>query len=376
MSDRRDAGPIDTVLGILFLMTLLFSGPVASHIGFLRRLGFLGVLAVFVVLAAFGTILCSLVVSVHGWLQARKRCPHGVRAGSKGECNICIADEQKIKEQRETEAQRWRQRQELQAAAKNLRGQEIERLSKAWLSNTEAYLHMGPQQFENAIAELFRKLGYQVKQTPYSNDGGKDAIAKKNGEKVVIECKRYSASNSIGRRDLQIFAAAMHDVGADRGIYINTGVFTSTAKKYASVNQITLYDRNTLPQLVNEAYPTPVEVSDANVMCVECGAITRMPVVDLPTTGTCLNGHAMTSNVVKADLRVFSSTGIPNCEICGAPMRVVNGRRGQFWGCSRYPRCKSSQTMPEAAYEQRRWHRARWLRSKQKAPPQNLTLWD
>jgi hypothetical protein len=344
MSYRRDERPLDAIDIVLLIFTLiaLMAAVKVGHSNFFAGVGlFVGVLVLSQVLAILAT-------GVRMWRQARKRCPHGVRAGLREGCQVCATDAMRDQAQRVAEEERRRQRQELHARAYSLRGQEIERLSRAWLSNTEAYLQMGPQEFENAIAELFRKLGYQVKQTPYSNDGGKDAIAEKNGEKILIECKRYAANNSIGRRDLQILVAAMHDEGAGRGIYVNTGIFTATAKKYAEKNEILLYDRNTLPQLINEAYPTPADVSHANVMCVECGAITPMSVCDLPATGVCRNGHALTSNVVKADLRVFSSTGIPNCEICGSPMRVVKGRRGEFWGCSRYPRCRSTKPIVEA----------------------------
>ena len=67
---------------------------------------------------------------------------------------------------------------------------------------------MGSKEFEDSIAKVFRKLGYRVTQTPYSRDGGKDAIAWKDNKKYVIECKRYGTGSSVGRRDLQILLAA------------------------------------------------------------------------------------------------------------------------------------------------------------------------
>jgi four helix bundle suffix protein len=33
----------------------------------------------------------------------------------------------------------------------------------------------------------------------------------------------------------------------------------------------------------------------------------------------------------------------PVCVACGQPMRLRNGKRGQFWGCSAYPTCKGTQ---------------------------------
>ena len=44
-------------------------------------------------------------------------------------------------------------------------------------------------------------------------------------------------------------------------------------------------------------------------------------------------------------------TNVP-CEKCGKPMAIRSGRRGQFLGCSAFPRCRSIKKMPEeGAYE-------------------------
>lgn len=36
------------------------------------------------------------------------------------------------------------------------------------------------------------------------------------------------------------------------------------------------------------------------------------------------------------------TSGTPTCPRCSAPMRKRSGRYGQFWGCSRYPRCRGT----------------------------------
>jgi HJR/Mrr/RecB family endonuclease len=76
-----------------------------------------------------------------------------------------------------------------------MRDAELKRLSDAWLALPKSYCDMTPMQFESTICELFRKLGYRVTQTPFSNDGGKDAIAYKDGETFLIECKQYESTN-------------------------------------------------------------------------------------------------------------------------------------------------------------------------------------
>lgn len=40
--------------------------------------------------------------------------------------------------------------------------------------------------------------------------------------------------------------------------------------------------------------------------------------------------------------RKASASGNPSCPRCGSAMRRRSGRYGQFWGCSRYPRCRGT----------------------------------
>ena len=332
---RGPKSSFEDIFGTLFAWALI-----TTIVSDVAHITFLLALAIVAAIAICGTVLIFGITTAWKYLEAAKPCKHGVWAASNKRCQLCQTELDRVNQQNEEREFEWKRRKTIEREAKELRQQEIERLSKAWLTNTESYFQMNPQQFEHAVAELFRKLGYTVKQTPFSNDGGKDAIAHKDGKTYIIECKRYDASNSIGRRDIQIFVAAMKDEKASGGFYINTGNFTRTAKEYAAKNGITIYDRFRLPHLVNEAYPLTVDIATVSAMCLECGSITSMPVSDMPITRACLNGHLLTSNITRADLRIISSTGIPFCDRCGTPMRIVNNYRGKFWGCPRYPRCK------------------------------------
>ena len=343
-SSRSRTSFLEPVLGLLAWLGIVAWFADSFHIQFALASG-LSVL-VFAALV-FGTTVRSSVVR---FLQRHRRCVHGVRAGERGSCLSCQAEVQRAdRERREAEAKRQRQR-ELQAAASQLQDEERRRLSAAWLSNAEPYLSMNPQEFENAVAELFRTLGYEVEQTPFSNDGGKDAIATKDGKKFLIECKRYGADKSIGRRDLQILVAAMQDEKADGGFFINTGVFAGTAESYAAKYRIVLYDRVRLPSLINKAYGSAVDFSAVRVMCRECGCIINVAIGTEPTAGTCANGHEVQNNIKTADLRMSSAAQKPCCSACGAPMRIVSGRRGKFWGCSRYPHCRITKRIARPSY--------------------------
>lgn len=43
----------------------------------------------------------------------------------------------------------------------------------------------------------------------------------------------------------------------------------------------------------------------------------------------------------------MTNTEIPNCPKCSNPMIVKEGRYGQFWGCSKYPKCKGLIDIPK-----------------------------
>lgn len=47
----------------------------------------------------------------------------------------------------------------------------------------------------------------------------------------------------------------------------------------------------------------------------------------------------------RSPTRVTATTGTPTCPRCSSPMRRRSGRYGQFWGCSRYPRCKGTRNI-------------------------------
>lgn len=343
----RSSGIGDAVISIIFIWGIAKFVSDVFKIGFGWGLG-----------AVIGVYVCGVLLvlgagSLSASIKRNKRCAHGVRRGKDGGCQDCVADE----ERRNAD---WKARQAVQeqknAIKKNaaaLRASELNTLRRRWLSRSELYLQMTSQQFEDAVAVLFRELGYQVKQTPYSNDRGKDAIALKDGKKYLIECKRYDANNTIGRRDLQVFVAAMKEENAHGGFYINTGRFANTVAEYAEQNQIDIYDGTTFPTLVNSAFPVKEDVSSASVMCAECGDVLRLPIGEVPTAGKCANGHSVTNDITTT--RVASArfaclpviSGPPSrpalvCDQCGSTMRLVNGWRGKFWGCSKYPKCKST----------------------------------
>jgi len=231
------------------------------HIG--RLLAFAILICVFLSLLG----IARAFISISAVIQRNKRCAHGVRRGKDGGCEECTAEEERRQaEWQASHAVRDRLK-TIKKEAAALRNSEPRTLAQRWLSRSELYLQMDSRQFEDAIAALFCRLGYEVKQTPYSNDRGKDAIARKDGKKYLIECKRYGADNTIGRRDMQIFVAAMKEENADAGFYINTGRFAKTAIEYAAKEKLICTTLND-SQCLSMRHFRSERISPARRLCV------------------------------------------------------------------------------------------------------------
>ena len=70
--------------------------------------------------------------------------------------------------------------------------------------------------FENAVGNLFTKMGYDVEGTPRTGDGGVNLILTKRSEKTVVQCKAHNKKIPIGTaREL---SAALRDFNADKAI--------------------------------------------------------------------------------------------------------------------------------------------------------------
>jgi len=75
-------------------------------------------------------------------------------------------------------------------------------LIKAINQNRNELWKITPRQFEELIADILRKMNFEVTLTPQTRDGGKDIIVKSNNviaESVwFVQCKHYSLDKPVG----------------------------------------------------------------------------------------------------------------------------------------------------------------------------------
>jgi len=203
---------LDGLIGWILIGSIVISLWSGSWIPFLIGMGLTAILETYKYL-------------VSTWKENYAKCPHGIRGGlTQKQCPICVRDEEIKLEQIQRDFEEKERLSEIRANAKQLQLNEIRRLTEARLTKLEGLTSLSPQEFEDAVAAMYSKLGYEVSQTPYSNDRGKDAILFKGGDKYLVECKKYGHKNRVGRPHLQKFYAAIQEEEAVRGFFITTGI--------------------------------------------------------------------------------------------------------------------------------------------------------
>lgn len=107
---------------------------------------------------------------------------------------------------------------------------------------------MKGEQFEEYLKLLYQKMGYSVSTTPRSGDFGADLILHKDGQKIVVQVKRYS--KSVGIKAVQEIIPAIRHYRASQAWVITNNKFTTPAMQLANSNNVRLIDRDELVQLI------------------------------------------------------------------------------------------------------------------------------
>ncbi len=117
----------------------------------------------------------------------------------------------------------------------------------------EDMMSLSPQDFENLVAKLFRAYGHDVELVGGNSDHGVDIVVKnQQGEKWVVQCKRYRGS--VGEPILRDLYGTMLHENAQGAYLITTGNFTQGARQWAEEKPIILYDGEALVKLIQHTH--------------------------------------------------------------------------------------------------------------------------
>jgi len=103
------------------------------------------------------------------------------------------------------------------------------------VKNPLELLRLNPRQFEELVAQLWHRFGYDTELTAQTKDGGRDIIAVKNTEvnmRFLIECKRYDPNRKVGVGLVrQLYGVKIHEK-ATKGILATTSSFSAPARTF------------------------------------------------------------------------------------------------------------------------------------------------
>lgn len=114
--------------------------------------------------------------------------------------------------------------------------------------NPNLLYELSPRGFEEVVAEILHKLGYDITLTPASRDGGKDIYAAKKSDLgsflYIVECKRYAPDNKIGVGLIRQLNGVVEAERATAGILATTSFFSKDAKEFHATiaNRMSLKD--------------------------------------------------------------------------------------------------------------------------------------
>lgn len=165
---------------------------------------------------------------------------------------------------------------------------------------------------------------------------------------------------SSDRQQLQKFHSAMVTDKADAGFFVTTGRVTDGAIEFAKRVSIEIISGGALLDTYFQSLGDAATDVAYQSLCIQCGdtvahsLCSQSPVL-------CSNGHSVGPTIKFDDVvAAIPSPGIraPKCPKCSTTMRLVQGKRGPFWGCSRWPACHST-----LAYQGSRRRRTRMRQS-------------
>lgn len=108
---------------------------------------------------------------------------------------------------------------------------------EALARNPDDLYTLSPRRFEEVIAEVLARDGYDVTLTAASRDGGVDLWAvdhRKLGKFVIlVECKRYAPDRPVGVGVARQLYGVVRKEGANAGVVASTSFFTRGAQEFA-----------------------------------------------------------------------------------------------------------------------------------------------
>ena len=123
--------------------------------------------------------------------------------------------------------------------------------------NRNRIKNMSHREFEFFVADIFEKLGFTVKITKATRDGGKDIIATKSAPipyTLIVECKHWGEDHKVDVSVVRSVYGVQVATQANQSVIVTSSKFTKDARDFAEERKtlMTLWDIDDLLKLVVE----------------------------------------------------------------------------------------------------------------------------
>ena len=135
--------------------------------------------------------------------------------------------------------------------------------------NIQTVLDMQWRNFEELVAEAYRRPGYHVTEGGYGADGGIDLELRKDGQLTLVQCKQWK-TQKVGVNVVREMFGVLTAHQADHFIIISSGTFTQQAVDFAEGKPIELIDGPKLLALVNDVQISPQVTIEKPKLCPKC----------------------------------------------------------------------------------------------------------
>lgn len=134
------------------------------------------------------------------------------------------------------------------------------KLTENFIKHPEAIHNLDPRKYEEFIAYLLEKLGYEITLTQQSRDKGVDIYALKKNELgnflTIVDCKKYSLKRPIGIGMVRTLYGTLDIEKASHGIIASTTTFSKDARIFEKQHkyQISLKDHHDIYHWIEKVY--------------------------------------------------------------------------------------------------------------------------
>ena len=156
------------------------------------------------------------------------------------------------------------------------------------------YDGLNGHQFESFLTKVFEALDYVTVNTKLSGDQGADLIIMKDGEKTVVQAKKYSGK--VSNKAIQEVVSAKAHYKCKNAMVVTTGEFTKSAVQLAISNNVELWDKTKLEKVIaqiNNSSKKSIKSSQSvtlnensfPVSCPYCSSGFNLSLDDVPSIG-------------------------------------------------------------------------------------------